>query len=201
MRYSGTMTTDTRIPTPTIAATMAAILEVVRESPQATTRLAYLDADKLPYDLVAHVLDRLDAPIRTAARGTYEFNGPKWYNQARLPTLWNRLFTGTMLDPTAPWESNALVPSTPDYPHVLFHRMTLDRNVAEDFLVYCLLGKIQHFNDKGYDWKNSARRGLMSMRNWMNHAYSGFLVQTRGAHEDLRAETESTITKAIKELS
>ncbi len=184
------MDTDTRIPCPPFPETLAALLEVVAESPQQRSRHAYLDSAGYPFDLLGHVLARLDAPINIAASGTYQFNGTRHHNHQRLPQMWNRLFLGGD-GPDTPYDGR----------FTLFPKMEHDRGPAEDYLVFALLGHVQRRNDAaGYTWHKAVRRGLLSFRGFLNSGTSGFLVQTHGAHEDLRMIVDELTSKALEAL-
>ncbi|AXH47318.1 hypothetical protein SEA_EDEN_23 [Microbacterium phage Eden] len=191
------MTTDTRIPVPTFEEAVAALLEVVSESPQATHRHAYLDNLNLPFDLTATWLARLDAPIVAAAQGTYEFNGTKRFNNARLTTLWNRLFVSYDGDET---------PLPYDWPHIGFFGMARVVQVAEWYQVYVLMNKVQRANDGGLDWRGSAVRALKSTRRLMHSKTSGARVQlgiagSSPAHEEMWQNVDSLIAKALASLN
>ncbi|QOP64260.1 hypothetical protein QDW16_gp44 [Microbacterium phage Quenya] len=178
--------TDNRIPCPSFDVVLFALQDVVAEAPEQTARHAYLDSAGYPHDLVAHVLARVDAPINTAAAGTYELNGTRRFNSARLPTLWNRLFTDGHGEGT-PYDGR----------FVTFPEMVRLRRPAEDYLVYALLGHVQRANDRrDTTWRSAAHRGVVTFRTFLNSPSSGFLVQTRGAHEDLRQYVD-TLSAAV----
>ncbi|UKH48461.1 hypothetical protein QDW18_gp24 [Microbacterium phage Katzastrophic] len=182
--------TDNRIPCPSFDVTLFALLDVVEESPEQTARHAYLDSAGYPHDLVAHVLNRLDAPINTAASGTYEFNGTKRFNSAHLPTLWNRLFLDGNGEDT-PYDGR----------FVTFLEMARLRRPAEDYLIYALLGHVQRANDRSNTtWRSAAHRGIKTFRTFLNSPTSGFLVQTHGAHEDLRQYVDTITATALADL-
>lgn len=197
------MTTDTRIIMPSFDVAVATLLEVVAESPEATHRHAYLDNMHVPFDLTATWLARLDAPIVTAAQGTYEFNGTKRYNTAILTTLWNRLFIA--------YDNTGVLAY--DWPHIGFHGQHVDVGVAENFMVYVLLNAVQRANDGGLDWKGSAMRGLKYARRFLHNKTSGARVQASradsfgnavgagDAHEKLWQDIDMTIAKAIASLT
>lgn len=180
------MTNDNRIPCPSLSTVLDVTLALVRESPNQTSRHAYLDSAGAPHDLIGHVLTELWAPIFTAASGTHEFNGTKQNNTTRLPNLWNRLFLGE-----GPYDSR----------FTMFLGATRDPKVANDFLVYALLTKIQEALDGGLPWKAAAVRGLKSFRRWLTSSTSGFLVQTRGGNEAVYKIAVSLTAKAIAELT
>lgn len=191
------MSTDTRIPMPTFEVAVATLLEVVAESPECNARHAYLDNLNIPFDLTATWLARLDAPIVAAAQGTYEFNGTKRYNNARLTTLWNRLFVSYEGDEA---------PRSPEWPHITFSGAARVVQVAEWYQVYILMNKVQDANDGGLDWRSSAIRALKGTRRLLNHKSSGARVQLgiSGAtpvHEAMWATVESTIAKALASLT
>lgn len=189
--------TDNRIPMPTFEEAVAALLEVVLESPECNTRHAYLDNRNVPFDLTATWLNRLDAPIIEAAQGTYNFNGIKRRNSARLTTLWNRLFVAYDGDEQ---------PLPYDYPHIGFYGQARVVRVAEWYQVYVLMNAVQRANDGGLDWRGSAVRGLKYTRRLKNSKTSGARVQlgilgASEAHEEMWATVESSIAKAIATLT
>jgi|GEM_PF-3865209 len=187
------MTLDNRIPCPSFDVVLFALLDVMREAPEQTARHAYLDSAGYPHDLVGHVLARLDAPINTAASGTYEFNGTKRWNSARLPSLWNRLFTSLTHDGE---------PTPYDGRFTMFWGMTEDRGPAEDYLVYALLNHAQRANDRSdTTWRSATRRGITTFRTFLLSPTSGFLVQTRGAHQDLLQYVDTLTAQAVADLT
>ncbi|QDH92403.1 hypothetical protein SEA_CELAENA_24 [Microbacterium phage Celaena] len=191
--------TDNRIPCPSFDVTLFALVDVATENPEQTARHAYysvLDTPggqvRLPHDLTAHVLSRLDAPIAEASSGTYEFNGTKRWNSARLPSLWNRLFTSLDYDGD---------PVPYDGRFTMFWGMKDDRGPAEDYLVYALLDHVQRANDRNdTTWRSAAHRGIKTFRTFLNSPTSGFLVQTHGAHEDLRQYVDTITATALADL-
>lgn len=198
------MTIDTRIILPSFDATVEALIEVVLESPEQNARHAYLDSAGCPFDLTAHVLARLDAPIGIAAVGTYEFNGTKQYNTALLTTLWNRLFIAYDGD-------RRILPY--DFKSIIFLGQHESPEVAENFQVYVLLNAVQRANDGGLDWRGSAVRGLKYTRRFLHNQTSGARVQASkadsfgkavgagSAHETLWQNVDVTIAKAIASLN
>jgi hypothetical protein len=197
------MTETTRVPVPSFSAAVATLLDTVSESPQATHRHAYLDYMGIPFDLTATWLARLDAPIQEAAAGTFEFNGPKHYNTARLPFLWNRLFVA--------YDTLGELP--PDWPHITFRGSADLPDIAENFLVFVLLSRVQRALDTGLDWRGAAVRGLKGTRRFLHDKSSGARVQASRsdssgravppsrAHENMWQNVDSTIAKALASLS
>lgn len=194
------MTEDNRIPCPSFDVALFALLDVVAESPEQSAQRAYLDSAGFPHDLVAHVLNRLDAPINTAAQGHLRHHviaqadagvPGTARNVARLPLIWNRLFL---------WGDGEGTPY--DAPNVLFPEMIRLRRPAEEYLVYALLNHVQRANDrKSATWGSAARRGLATFRTFLLSPSSGFLVQTRGSHEDLLQYVDQLTLVAYADLS
>ncbi|WNM67345.1 hypothetical protein SEA_CHILIPEPPER_24 [Microbacterium phage ChiliPepper] len=192
--------TDNRVPVPSFDVALFALLDVARAYPDQTARHAYysvLDTPggqlRLPHDLTAHVLDRLDAPIKEAAAGEYEFNGTKQNNTRCLPSLWNRLFTSL---------THGGEPTPYDGRFTMFWGMSEDRGVAEDYLVYALLDHIQRANDRSdTTWLSATRRGITTFRTFLLSPSSGFLVQTHGAHEDLLQYVDTLTAQAAADLT
>ncbi|UAW08613.1 hypothetical protein QDW42_gp26 [Microbacterium phage Swervy] len=197
------MTQDNRIPCPSFDVVLFALLDVVSESPQATARHAYIDSAGYPHDLVGHVLNRVDAPIQTAAAGHLTNRVIALAEQgvpgapratAHLPLIWNRLFL---------WGNGEDTPY--DYPSVLFPEKARLRRPAEEYLVYALLGHITVPEGRGardlLDWKGEAIRGIKSFRRFLLSPTSGFLVQTHGSHEDLLQYVDQLTATALADLS
>ncbi|WMI34112.1 hypothetical protein SLAY_26 [Microbacterium phage Slay] len=197
------MTQDNRIPCPSFDVVLFALLDVVSESPHATARHAYIDSAGYPHDLVGHVLNRVDAPIQTAAAGHERHHDDRAHARGelgtaranvRFPLLWNRLFLGGDGEDT-PYDGR----------FVLFRDMIRLRRPAEEFLVYALLNHIVSPEGRGknalLDWKGEAIRGIKSFRRFLLSSYSGFLVQTHGSHEDLLQYVDQLTASALADLS
>lgn len=185
------MTEDPRIPCPSFDIALFALMDVVSESPERVASHAYLDPEGYPNSLVAHVLNRLDAPINSAAVGTYPWNGrERARNTDHPPLLWNRLFTGGYGEGT-PYDARS----------VLFFEMARLRRPAEEYLVYALMGHVWDANRPGVPWRAEARRGLATFRTFLLSPTSGFLVQTRGSHEDLLQYVDQLTLVAYADLS
>ncbi|UOK18176.1 hypothetical protein SEA_CLAYDA5_23 [Microbacterium phage Clayda5] len=212
------MTTDTRIPCPTIEETLHHLVELALESPDHRSEQAYLDELGYPEDLVGHALSRMDAPINIAAAGHFDHHviakakagipgTPR--RTGRFPLLWNRLFTSVDLGGT---------PTPYDHRFTMFWGMRDSVVVAEDYLVYALLDHIVSPQGRGRHadlaWRDSLVRGIKSFRRFMNSAHSGFLVQVSQydsktqtilppslRHEELRQNVDLLTSKALEDLT
>ncbi|QUE26065.1 hypothetical protein SEA_SANASANA_26 [Microbacterium phage SanaSana] len=197
------MTQDNRIPVPSFPVALGALVGVATTYPKQTSRHSYLDSDGNPFDLVSHVLDSLDAPIRTAAEGYLRHHviaqaeagvpgTPR--AQARFPLIWNRLFTGTTIFGA---------PTAYDEPSVWFD-VRGSRAEAEDYLVYGLFGHVVDPEGRGkhalLDWRGEAVRGIKSFRRFLLSPYSGFLVQSRDEHKDLLQYVDQLTLSALSDL-
>ncbi|WMI34044.1 hypothetical protein FINALFRONTIER_27 [Microbacterium phage Finalfrontier] len=200
------MTVDNRIPCPSFDVVLFALLDVVSEAPQktVTARPSYIDSTGHPSDLVGSVLDRVGAPIQTAAEGHMRHHDDRNHARGELGTpraqvrfslLWNRLFTGT---------TSYGAPTTYDEPNVWFSPAT-DRRGAQDYLVYGLLNHIVSPEGRGkydlLDWRGEAIRGIKSFRRFLLSPYSGFLVQTHGSHDDLLQYVDQLTSSALADLN
>jgi hypothetical protein len=205
--------TDNRIPCPPFDLALFTLMDVVLDSPQQTSRHAYIDATGEPFDLAGHVLDRLGAPIRTAAEGHLDHHviakakagipgTPRAI--ARFPMLWDRLFLRNEADGSpAPYDSR----------FTMFWDMQHNRDgSAEQYLVYALFGHLVNPQGRGrYDllnWAGEALRGVKSFRRFLLSPSSGFLVQTHGGQKDLleyvdrlTKSAEADLTHTVRQLS
>ncbi|QDH93444.1 hypothetical protein PBI_ARROYO_27 [Microbacterium phage Arroyo] len=197
------MTQDNRIPCPSFDVVLFALLDVVSESPHHRTSIGFIDSEGYPHDLVGHVLNRVDAPIQTAAAGHLPHRviakaaagvpgTPR--TRAHLPLIWNRLFL---------WGNGEDTPY--DGRFVMFPEMARLRRPAEDYLVMAFLSHITVPFGRGardlLDWKGEAIRGIKSFRRFLLSPTSGFLVQTHGSHEDLLQYVDQLTTTALVDLS
>ncbi|WNO26450.1 hypothetical protein SEA_BABYDAISY_27 [Microbacterium phage BabyDaisy] len=199
------MTVDNRIPCPSFDVVLFALLDVVSESPQktVTARPSYIDSAGLPGDLVGSVLDRIGAPIRTAAEGHMRHHDDRNHArgelgtpraQVRFPLLWNRLFL---------WGNGEDTPYDGRFTNFL--EMARLRRPAEDYLVMALLNHIVSPEGRGkydlLDWRGEAIRGIKSFRRFLLSPYSGFLVQTHGSHDDLLQYVDQLTSSALADLN
>ncbi|QOP66617.1 hypothetical protein SEA_LAHQTEMISH_26 [Microbacterium phage Lahqtemish] len=198
------MTEDNRIPCPSFPIALGALVGVATTYPDQTSRHAYLDSDGNPFDLVAHVLEAMGAPIRTAAAGNLDHHviakaragvpgTPR--SLARFPLLWNRLFLlNDARGDLEPYDGRATI----------FWHMADDRRAAEEYLVYGLLCHVVDPEGRGkhalLDWRGEAIRGIKSFRRFLLSPYSGFLVQTHGSHEDLLQYVDQLTLSALADL-
>ena len=198
------MTQDNRVPCPSFPIALGTLVGVATTYPDQTSRHAYLDSDGNPFDLVGHVLDALDAPIRTAAEGHLDHHviakakagipgTPRVL--ARFLLLWNRLFLLEDRD-------GGLVPY--DGRFTMFWNMKDHHRPAEEYLVYALLGHVVDPEGRGknalLDWRGEAIRDIKSFRRFLLSPYSGFLVQTHGSHEDLLQYIDQLTLSALSDL-
>ncbi|QFP94282.1 hypothetical protein QDW47_gp27 [Microbacterium phage AnnaLie] len=197
------MTQDNRIPCPSFDVVLFALLDVVSESPHHRTSIGFIDSEGYPHDLAGHVLNRVDAPIQTAAAGHLDNRNIALKMQgvpgtprtrAHLPLIWNRLFL---------WGNGEDTPY--DGRFVMFPEMARLRRPAEDYLVMAFLSHITVPFGRGardlLDWKGEAIRGIKSFRRFLLSPTSGFLVQTHGSHEDLLQYVDQLTTTALVDLS
>lgn len=198
------MTQDNRIPCPSFPIALGTLVGVATTYPEATARHAYIDNHGFPHDLMGHVLDAMDAPIRTAAEGHLDHHviakakagvpgTPR--ATARLPLLWNRLFLLEDLD-------GMRVPY--DGRFTMFWGMKDHRQPAEEYLVYALLNHVVSPEGRGknalLDWRGEAIRGIKSFRRFLLSPHSGFLVQTHGSHKDLLQYVDQLTLSALADL-